>query len=81
MITEECDLRFRNARLRSKIVELVARAEGANRLLVRSITQWQATIATDNATESLKQIRENIRMRVAELVRAGVASPEDFQGL
>ena len=62
-------------------MELVARAEGANRLLVRSIIQWQVTIATDNATESLKQIHENIRMRVAELVRAGVASPEDFQGL
>jgi hypothetical protein len=81
MITEENDLRFRNARMRGKITDLLARADEPPRLRVRSIVEKQGASATDNAIESLKRVHENLRMRAAELVRAGFATPEDFQGL
>jgi predicted Zn-ribbon and HTH transcriptional regulator len=81
MITEENDLRFRNARMRGKIVDLLAHADAPTRLRVRSIVERQAASATNNAIESLKEVHENLRMRAAELVRAGIATPEDFRGL
>jgi hypothetical protein len=81
MITEENDLRFRNARMRAKIMDLLACADGPTGLRVRSIVEKQGASETDNAVESLKRVHENLRMRAAELVRAGFATPEDFQGL
>ena len=81
MITEENDLRFRSARMRGKIVDLLPLADESTRLRVRSFVERQLPSATDNAIESLKQVHENLRMRAAELVRAGVATPEDFRGL
>ena len=81
MITEENDLRFRNARMRGKIVDLLAHADASTRVRVRTIVERQPVSATHDAIKSLKEIHENLRMRAAELVRAGIATPEDFRGL
>jgi hypothetical protein len=79
MITIKNDLRFRNAQLRGKVADLLVGADAALLLKVRSIAEKQST--NDDTIESLKYIHENLRMLAAELVRGGVACPEDFQGM
>lgn len=81
MSSDLINLRSRNARLRSRIEQLLERSDQSIQEAVRRVALEQSLVVSDDTAESLQDVHDNLRRRADTLIHAGVAKPEDFEGM
>jgi hypothetical protein len=73
------DLRGRNQRLRSKILQTVVNAPARVEAEVERIASEMPVF--DDEARDLEATSDNLRLRADALIRGGAATPADFEGL